>query len=52
MKDTFTFENMGTASTKYLKEALKNPKKYQEEQMNEKRKLAEIIKEILEEEGK
>ena len=36
MKDTFTFENMGTASTKYLKEALKNPKKYQEEQKNKK----------------
>lgn len=46
MKDTFTFEHMGTASTDYLKKALENPEKYRKEQRS---KALEVIKEILQE---
>jgi len=49
MKDTFTFEHMGTASNEYLRKALENPEQYQKEQMNERKKALEVIEEILKE---
>ena len=49
MKDTFTSEDMGKASTKYLRKALENPEQYQKEQMNNRRKALEVIEEIVQE---